>query len=106
LNNRSRLFSAKAEESLNLLVINRDELESVLQGDPSGRVSLLERTLRRHIDWKRVTSRINCFNLVTARSDWWSEQETEVATDPINKKIEMWIDLICKMRKPAPPSAS
>ncbi len=100
LNNRSRLFSAKAEEPLHLIVIDRDELEMVLEEDPSSRLAFLKRTIRRFIDCKKVMNKLNRFNLLTERCDWWNEQETEDQTDSINIKIEKWIKLNCKMRKP------
>lgn len=98
LNNRSRLFSVKVEDPLQVVVVSRKELEAVLENDPLSRLKILQSTIRRYIEWKEASRKINCFNLVTARSDWWTEEENN-GSDTINKKIEKWIDLICKMKK-------
>lgn len=99
LNNRSRLFSVKVEDPLQVVVVSRKELEAVFEHDPFSRLEILQSTIRRYIEWKEASQRINCFNLVTARSDWWSEEENNNGYDTINKKIEKWINLISKMKK-------
>ena len=93
-----RLFTVRAEEPLKLAVLDRDQLEQVLSSDPSNRLVVREKTLKRYISYLQALKKIKHFFRVSKANEWWEEQEREQEKS-INKLIEEWLNVVLDYKK-------
>jgi CRP-like cAMP-binding protein len=98
LNHMRRLFTVRAEEPLKLAVLDRDQLEQVLSSDPSNRLVVREKTLKRYISYLQALKKIKHFFRVSKANEWWEEQEREQEKS-INKLIEEWLNVVLDYKK-------
>ena len=88
-----RLFTVRAEEPLKLAVLDRDQLEQVLSSDPSNRLVVREKTLKRYISYLQALKKIKHFFKVSRNNEWWEETRSTFVK-PINRLVEEWLDLV------------
>jgi CRP-like cAMP-binding protein len=98
LNHMRRLFTVRAEEPLKLAVLDRDQLEQVLSSDPSNRLVVREKTLKRYISYLQALKKIKHFFRISRSNEWWDEQQKDFEK-PINKKVEKWLEVIVEHNK-------
>jgi CRP-like cAMP-binding protein len=98
LNHMRRLFTVRAEEPLKLAVLDRDQLEQVLSSDPSNRLVVREKTLKRYISYLQALKKIKHFFRISRSNEWWDDREKDFEK-PINKKVEKWLEVIVKYNK-------
>ena len=98
LNHMRRLFTVRAEEPLKLAVLDRDQLEQVLSSDPSNRLVVREKTLKRYISYLQALKKIKHFFRISRSNEWWDEREKDFEK-PINKKVGKWLEEIVQFNK-------
>ena len=94
LNHMRRLFTVRAEEPLKLAVLDRDQLEQVLSSDPSNRLVVREKTLKRYISYLQALKKIKHFFKVSRTNEWWDDALTSQNTKPINSLVEEWLNMV------------
>ena len=99
LNHMRRLFTVRAEEPLKLAVLDRDQLEQVLSSDPSNRLVVREKTLKRYISFTHSISKIKHFMHIGMAHDFWEEETQSLGADSVNWKVHKWLAEVAQYRK-------
>ena len=87
-----RLFSVQAVDDIELAIIDKEVMETIMKDDKITENVIRYKSLLRYIDFKIALKRIWPYRKITMQNDFWEKPENKM--EKANEKISQWIDLI------------